>query len=472
MDNKRFKFSHKIIFLFVSLMFLILVSGCQENYTGPVFIGLTTSKEINSNDLSLNQRNIIQLFNRNPNVYSFNKSYPQNLNANERLSVSDQTYIVIQFEQPSEVQDIFEIISLVLEYPDGSSKKWSPNIREFNDPNSRSWYSNSNHTEIYIPITTPSVPNEEGYKYRVNAIKFIDGNTINDVRFAANTSDYVLLFPSYDDVLFYDIHFLGLFDVENNRAFLSFESATNNSNIRIKRIWIADELVLDSVTSFRDSNLNSKIFEFSIEMIDETKLSSSWLYAEVEFENNQVIKGYLNKNINIENFDRHSITVFSTEDFYNLPKDISISVNLQADIIIDNSFVPFNNSIVINSEVKWDDQAEPIFYSISFLSNDILFYSNDIETCELFKIFNYAYCAPKIAISNILIIGNLIMENRMSVPISFHFMYSNYFLYRDNFDFDFEIISLNGNFSIHQTYTYQSKKTQLVPQHYIYRFNE
>lgn len=445
----------KVFLLLFVIISTVLLSSCEENYIGPTYLGLNTEKEILQETLIRKD---------SPFNLSSSKNKSVELASDSQMQlVNDQIYLVVNFSQPKETADIFEIVSLVLTYPSGASIKWSSTIRENSDPDSRSWYTNSDYTKIYIPITTAEKPNEAGFSYKVSAIKFISGTELKDVRFSEETSEKIIIHLKYRPISLSAPDSLGVFNLNNNTVTLDFQRVVNPDNLNFKKVWIKGTLIADGdyIPERFDYPSNSGGVVFSIPSEVNILNNERWIYAEIEFSDSTKIEGYLTK-YNSELLLYPSISVYTNEDFYNLPKDLSFEATLFTDIVIDSSFIAFKGPILGFINYKSPDE---IVATITFESNNIPFFSNDKDLCNNRIRQEFEGCASQLNLIDIQIEGNLILINNTNEVI-----YVNFFLFNSGInDFDFEIISLNGNISINNYNSLNNSSTNLSPQHYIYK---
>ena len=449
---------HKLYITIISLLFSIVLASCssEETYIGPKYLGMGTANQEEVENLSVSSP-ILILSQKKPNTV---------LNLREDLTyyVNQQIYLVINFEQPVQIADMYEIVSLVIEYPSGTSIKWTSTTREFNnDPNSRSWFTNNQGTKIYIPITLGDTPNAEGVEYKVSGIKFIDGTEIKDVRFDIDSKDVIRLKTKYREVILNAPDFLGVYNITQRYVIVSFDRVFNPDMISIKKIFLDDELISDSIISvwdsFNDIISSSKSgLKINFPSSVNIETSNNWLYLTIEFINGQSIKGFVSEHDQNYTNLLPGLIVRNNEDFYNLPKDLSFEALLITDITIDNTFEPLQGIIGISGYQS--NQELPS--KITIVGDDVILYSTNGV-----KINEQDY-GSQFTLINIEIDGKLVVENKSNFVLYF-FVYQ----YGDTLTlFDFEIISLNGDIAISLNSKTHTFNTNLVPQHYFYTYND
>lgn len=446
---------HKFYITIIVLLFSVVLASCsgEGTYIGPKYLGMGTANQEEVENLSASST-ILNLSQKKTNTVV-------NLNEDLAYYINQQIYLVINFEQPEQIADMYEIISLVIEYPSGTSIKWTSTTREFNnDPDSRSWFTNNQGTKIYIPITLGDTPNSEGVEYKVSGIKFIDGTEIKDVRFDIDSKDVILLKTKYREVILNAPDFLGVYNLTQQYVIVSFDRVFNPDMINIAKIYLDDELISDSNINIWDS-FNDIISTFrrglkiNFPSSVNIETSNNWLYLTIEFIDGQSIKGFVSEHV--ENIDL-ALIVRNNEDFYNLPKDLSFEALLLTDITIDNTFKPLQGIIGISGYHSNQDMPS----KITILGDDVLLYSSNGV-----KINEQDYVS-QLTLINIEIEGKLIVENKSDFVI-----YFNVYQYKDNLTlFDFEIISLNGQIAIYLNSKTHTFNTNLDPQYYFYTYND
>jgi hypothetical protein len=446
---------YKLYITIIALLFSIVLASCssEETYIGPKYLGIGTANQEEVENLSVSSP-ILNLSQKKTNTVV-------NLNEDLTYFINQQIYLVINFEQPVQIANMYEIISLVIEYPSGTSIKWTSTTREFNnDPNSRSWFTNNQGTKIYIPITLGDTPNAEGVEYKVSGIKFIDGTEIKDVRFDIDSKDVIRLKTKYREVILNAPDFLGVYNLTQRYVIVSFDRVFNPDMISIKKIFLDDELISDSIISvwdsFNDIISNSRTgLKINLPSSVNIETSNNWLYLTIEFIDGQSIKGFVSEHVGSIDL---ALVVRNNRDFYNLPRDLSFEVLLLTDIIIDNTYEPLQGIIGISGYQS--NQELPS--KITIVGDDVILYSTNGV-----KINEQDY-GSQFTLINIEIDGKLVVENKSNFVLYF-FVYQ----YGDTLTlFDFEIISLNGDIAISLNSKTHTFNTNLVPQHYIYTFND
>jgi hypothetical protein len=452
---------HKLYITIIALLFSIVLASCssEETYIGPKYLGMGTANQEEVENLSVSSP-ILILSQKKPNTV---------LNLREDLTyyVNQQIYLVINFEQPVQIADMYEIVSLVIEYPSGTSIKWTSTTREFNnDPNSRSWFTNNQGTKIYIPITLGDTPNAEGVEYKVSGIKFIDGTEIKDVRFDTDSKDVIRLKTKYREV-FLDSNFLGVYNLVERYVIVSLNTNLYNpDSINISKIYLNDELISDSVLSvwdayyiWGDAIISNSLRGLKINLPSTVNIETinNWLYLTIEFIDGQSIKGYANEHV--ENINS-SILVRNNQDFYNLPRDLKFQAILLTDITIDNSFEPLQGyAILLGYQSNPDNETA----KITIIGDNVKLFSSDGV-----KVTVYNDYASYLTLINIKVDGKLIIENKSDDVV-----YFTIYQYDTSLTlFDFEIISLNGAISISLKSNNYILNEGFNPQHYFYTYND
>lgn len=198
------------------------------DYNGPLFLGVEAIQEIPQD---------YQQTSYKPNT-SINKNIASTTNEQPYLArMNGKEFLVILIEQPIDKQ--FEIMSIkVNERTYQMGAKENPA-----DSNSRSVAINFDGSKVYIPIT---LPNSVGsLRYQVEAVKYIDGTEIKDVRKDVNAQDSITINVGNRPITNDFMHLLhkigGLFDFDKRE--ITFSKINNIDSAPIKEIWINGEQV-------------------------------------------------------------------------------------------------------------------------------------------------------------------------------------------------------------------------------------
>ena len=177
----------KKLLIVTAIIITLGLSACKDvEVDVPKFIGVNAAPslyEIEDIELNIDDNKF--------NLFSVNKVSAAEGDDIYITTKETQEWLVIHLQQP--LDDIYEIISVDISYPNGSTRTWSSMSTEFNDPDNpgRSMSTNSDYTQIYIPIVTPDISGE--VTYVVNSIKYIDGVDIKDVVKDTTNPDYIVL---------------------------------------------------------------------------------------------------------------------------------------------------------------------------------------------------------------------------------------------------------------------------------------
>lgn len=338
----------------------------EADYEGPYFIGISATDYIPEENIDLNSTSnqesrllsFRQYFNHKQSILAFDSS-PSNYYTTKLA----KEYLVIEIEQPPEVEDQYVISSITITYPSGTKIKWTNSTTE--PGGTRKWYSNFSNTLFYIPFTAPSDIETAGYIYQVSAIQYIDGVINEDVRFSPEAIDYINVFVEKKAINTQGEMMAEYWPDENKIVLHNFY---NDDGAIVKEVYINDVLQFSGDTLFESGDRIDIVNPY-------VSFSDYFVTVTVIFDNGLgILRSVTGLAIKVGTYPApyYYLPISNLEQLNKIPRDYTASISLVDNITLPSDFEPFTGyqltiagngrTLTVPEEATlWEYLGDPIY---------------------------------------------------------------------------------------------------------------
>ncbi len=309
-----------------------------DAYEGPYFLS------VNATDFIPNDNQMLYSHNQTAKPIEIKEKFITN-STSSIIDYSDEkaiyyttkqkkNYLVIEIEQPFNVEDQYVISSITIQYPSGSKIKWTNSTTE--PGGNRKWYSNYSNTLFYIPFTSPNTIEQTGYDYKVTAIQYINGILNEDVRFAEECLDTIRVYVEKDH-----IHSggepVGEYFPDTNTIVLT--SFYDFDNAIVHEIYVNDVLQMTGDFDLESGDIitiSNPIVSFASHFVSITIIYDNGL---------GILKSFygIALQLGLEQSPSYYFPIYNSVQFNKIPKDYIARIDLVASITLTEAFIPFSN---------------------------------------------------------------------------------------------------------------------------------
>lgn len=342
----------------------------SNDYSGPYFLGIEATNWIPEDDNDLDYKA--------DDFKPISLSYRSSLkNSKTSLALTGSTpvyyttknakdYLVISILQPEAVEDQYVISSITIEYPSGTKIKWTNSTTEPNG--SRKWYSNFSNTLFYIPFTSPSTIEQEGYNYTVTAIQYINGIVNEDVRFAEDAKDSLLVYVEKSAITAQGAPIAEYYPEQNK---IKLSSYYNIDQAIIKEIYINDVLQASGDLVLDNGDEIAIVNQF-------TSFANHFVQVRIVYDNGLgILRACESIAIIFGTYPEpyYFLPIYNLEQLNKIPRDFTSTLTLVDNITLPSDFIPFhgyqlsihgsNRTLTVpNDLVFWEYYGDPEYLNV------------------------------------------------------------------------------------------------------------